>query len=353
MSADDPADKTRRPKKADPLVETEDMPPPRSNSPGFLDRPPRIDPWTEVTPHEIAHKKSGDESTSPEVESYKQDEGTVHAPSYSPRPRLASDLSFNFGFDSNPMVATLDAEWQDAGADGPVAAPLDAPAPLDQRFQDVFRDDSPKRLAPKRSVSELQRIGYGPAQFTALVQIERRTAKEKKEERALVPRRPSGLGRAQGSGRSQGQAEPTHGRRYPKMRALLQNPERVPHGSEGPKRPHAPPVPGTFFPAPRKERDPPQGSAAPADLDQMLAAMAEGLLVGDDGQGGTEVRVTLRDEFFAGTELRIQTSGGKVRAVLVPPDRSTYLELNGNIDELRARLEARGLNVEELRVAEP
>ena len=137
------------------------------------------------------------------------------------------------------------------------------------------------------------------------------------------------------------------------MRALLQNPDRVPHGSEGPQRPHAPPVPGTFFPAPKKERDPPQGSAAPADLDQMLAAMAEGLLVGDDGAGGTEVRVTLRDEFFAGTELRIQTNGGKVRAVLVPPDRSTYLELNGNIDELRARLEARGLKVEELRVAEP
>lgn len=127
----------------------------------------------------------------------------------------------------------------------------------------------------------------------------------------------------------------------------------MPYVVEPPKARRAPPVPGTFFPAVRRERDRPIAPQDPADLDEMLATMADGLLIGESPNGGTEVRVTLRDEFFAGTELRIQMNDGRVRAVLVPPDRGTYLTLNGNIDDLRLRLEARGLHVEELRVAEP
>ncbi|MCK6547088.1 hypothetical protein L6R52_14660, partial [Myxococcota bacterium] len=148
-------------------------------------------------------------------------------------------------------------------------------------------------------------------------------------------------------------AAPHPDRTYPMMRALLRSPDAVPYVVEPPKARRAPPVPGTFFPAVRRERDRPIAPQDPADLDEMLATMADGLLIGESPNGGTEVRVTLRDEFFAGTELRIQMNDGRVRAVLVPPDRGTYLTLNGNIDDLRLRLEARGLHVEELRVAEP
>lgn len=85
----------------------------------------------------------------------------------------------------------------------------------------------------------------------------------------------------------------------------------------------------------------------------MLACMAEGLLVGSNEDGHTEVRITLRDEFFAGTELRISTASGQVTAVLVPPDRETYWLISGRIDELRTRLAERGLRIAELKVANP
>jgi hypothetical protein len=345
-------DEPKRARPGDPLPDTADLPPPppRPKTPGFVDEPrPRIDPWTEVTPPQ--------ESTSPEVETYDAEYTVAGTETDAGSTAARDDL-----IDPEPT-------YDDVGADGPVAAPLDGPSfvrasAAEQRFAAALRDDSgPKRQARTRSISELQRVGFGAAPFTAPLQVEPRNAPKKAAgERALVPRRSSAVGlqrqersRPKDQGRSQAQAEPVHGRRYPKMRALLKNPDEVPHGSEpiGRAKMAAPPVPGTFFPAPRKEREPPQGASAPADLDEMLAAMAEGLLVGDDGSGGTEVRVTLRDEFFAGTELRIRAGGGKVRAVLVPPDRSTYLALNGNLSELRARLEARGLKVEELRVAEP
>jgi hypothetical protein len=155
------------------------------------------------------------------------------------------------------------------------------------------------------------------------------------------------------SSQPSGPAAPHADRAYPMMRALLKSPDEVPYGVDPPRSRRAQPVPGTFFPTVRRDRDRPIAPQDPADLDDLLATMAEGLLIGESPSGGTEVRVTLRDEFFAGTELRITMNDGRVRAVLVPPDRGTYLTLNGNIDDLRLRLEARGLRVEELRVAEP
>ena len=85
----------------------------------------------------------------------------------------------------------------------------------------------------------------------------------------------------------------------------------------------------------------------------MLALMADGLLVGEGDDGSTEIRVTLRDEFFAVTELRISIQEGRISAVLVPPNRQVYWQLGGEADQLRNRLESRGLRVSELSVQEP
>lgn len=239
-----------------------------------------------------------------------------------------------------------DAE-EASGGDGPFASPVDAPA-------------RPKgRVTRTRPISELAREGIANA-FSAPLVVQRRTTKvdPAAKETALVPalREPQPPARAPQT-REVVPPDPAvtspGERRYPKMRALLANPDQVPHGSAPPKRTRAPAVPGTFFPAQRREAVPARPRGHPADLDEMLSTMAEGLLIGEDASGQTEVRVTLRDEFFAGTELRIVAGRGRVRAVLVPPDRSTYLTLNGNLDELRQRLEARGLQIEELRVAEP
>jgi hypothetical protein len=139
-------------------------------------------------------------------------------------------------------------------------------------------------------------------------------------------------------------------RRYPRMMSMLQDADSVPLGSDPKSEPPPPPVPGTFFPAPRA---PLFERPAPADLDELLATMAEGLLIGESPDGGTEVRVTLRDEFFAGTELRIRVGNGEISAQLLPPDRDIYWQLNGNLDELRERLASRGLTVRELVVLEP
>ncbi len=92
---------------------------------------------------------------------------------------------------------------------------------------------------------------------------------------------------------------------------------------------------------------------APEDLDALLTTMAEGLLIGETPDGQTEVRVTLRDEFFAGTELRIAVNKGQIHATLVPPERDVYWELNANVPGLRARLESKGLKVHTLEVVEP
>ncbi len=108
-------------------------------------------------------------------------------------------------------------------------------------------------------------------------------------------------------------------------------------------------VPGTFFPTAQPQPERPK----PVELEDLLTTMAEGLLIGESPSGGTEVRVTLRDEFFAGTELRIVVNAGEISAELLPPDREIYWQLNGSIDELKDRLGDRGLKVQELIVCEP
>ena len=93
--------------------------------------------------------------------------------------------------------------------------------------------------------------------------------------------------------------------------------------------------------------------SARAEVDELLGEMAEGLLVGGDGAGTSEIRVTLGEEFFGGTELRIQRSADGVTAILRPPDRDTYRILAAELPRLRVHLEERGLRVSNLRVEEP
>ncbi len=138
-------------------------------------------------------------------------------------------------------------------------------------------------------------------------------------------------------------------RHYPKMRSLLKDPDSVPYGS-APSTPEASrPVPGTFFPAVRA----PKPKSGAEDLDGLLITMAEGLLVGEGPTGGTEIRVNLKDEFFAGTELRIELGDGAIKATLIPPDREIYWQLNAHIDDLEARLSGKGLRVQSIVVLEP
>lgn len=128
---------------------------------------------------------------------------------------------------------------------------------------------------------------------------------------------------------------------YPKMLSLLREPPPL-------KPPPEPPVPGSFFP-----RTPAPEPGAPADLDGLLSTMAEGLLIGETPDGGTELRLTLRDEFFSGTELRMVSARGRLEAELIPPDISTYYTLNAEIDALAERLREKGLAVERLELRRP
>lgn len=229
-----------------------------------------------------------------------------------PPPRLKDDLPEAL----EPLV-TDPGEWVEAEAhDGDGPFPVDAQAPASG--PNAFSSAGP--WVPRAET--LRGTGQDPE-----VRMERRM-----RARADVPPSPK--------------ASP---RRYPLFRARLQNPELVPEGSEAIPEPLPPPVPGTFIPRP----PPPPPRTEPTELDAMLALMADGLFIREGEDGATEIRVTLRDEYFAGTELRIALEGGQIRATLVPPSREVYWQLGGEAHQLRDRLEQRGLRVSELTVVEP
>lgn len=140
----------------------------------------------------------------------------------------------------------------------------------------------------------------------------------------------------------------SRGRRYPKMLALLSNSARVEMGSAPIQPPKPPPVPGTFFPVAKV----PSNADRP-DMDKLLAAMADGLLVGGDDNGSSQIIITLRDDFFRGTELHVSLADGSIAAKLVPPDIETYRTLDAEMDRLRGRLAERGLRVASLCVERP
>ncbi len=143
-----------------------------------------------------------------------------------------------------------------------------------------------------------------------------------------------------------GQRPPSPERSYPLARALLDRPHEVPYGLD--PNP-APEVPGTFIP--HREAKPRKDSVERAD--QLLGEMASSLLIGGDDNGAREVRITLSDEFFRGTELRLVWSEGQLTAELEPPDRATYDLLEREAPRLREHLESRGLKVLRVEVRRP
>jgi hypothetical protein len=108
------------------------------------------------------------------------------------------------------------------------------------------------------------------------------------------------------------------------------------------------PVPGTFFPAPRVPRE-----RSDRGVERMLATMAKGLSIGGDDDGRRDIWITLSDDHFAGTELRISNIHGQIHAEICPTDRDGYFALSSRVDELRDRLRSRGLSVAAVVVKKP
>lgn len=239
------------------------------------------------------------------------------------------------------MEPTPPPEW--GSADGWIedntSEEGDGPFPVDLDGSSSSKAAISEVAAPRSAFAAAPTLGTRPlgalpvVRRTDEVRVDRRRPREKTAAPTGAPH----------------SAEKVPTRHYPKMRALLAQPERVPEGMDPLPEPRPPPVPGTFIPNP----PPPPPRPEPGELDALLALMADGLFIGEGEGGSTEVRVTLRDEFFCGTELRIGLDDGQVSALLVPPTREIYWQLGGETHLLRDRLERRGLRVAELKVAEP
>ena len=299
--------------------------------PSFRDELKAADPWHQVTPLPETPEEI------PVDTQYEVQASVV------PEDQVSLDQEFT------EAVAT----WQEVEeelpvfeGDGPFAAPVDAPPPKPPLAQDLMSEAfAPPR--PGQAGRPGVPLGYGPRELnleappdlSARITPEPHVLKRRIRTRSVPPKRPTF---------AEPNARPSSRRTYPRMLALLQDQTVARRPSKiAPDTP--PPVPGTFFPAPREPMEQP----VPTDLDQMLLTMAEGLMIGETAEGHTEIRVTLKDEFFAGTELRIVTVDGKVRAVLVPPDRDVYWQLNASLNDLKERLSGRGLEVEHIELLDP
>lgn len=290
-----------------------------------------------------------DEVTGAEVEVVEVEPEAPDATPSAPSPQAVAWLAADLDAAAHP-VESEDPDWEEAevyDGDGPFAAPVDEPrtvaASTMDRFAEALRAP-PRAEMPGLGLSGRRRNLVAPevkAELQKPHRLQRRPTSV-----AEAPPQTVGEMRRRAPPRPPGKAQTRH---YPQMRALLQDPDSVPYGIEPPIAAGKPAVPGTFFPTPRGPDERPQA----VDLDNLLLTMAEGLLIGEMPDGGTEVRVTLKDEFFAGTELRIGVGAGEVTATLVPPDRPTYWSLSGNVHELENRLSERGLRVKTLQVLEP
>lgn len=325
--------------------------------------PPAIDPWTELTPGdptELASVALPGETALPGFVAPGQAEpaevtGAEIEVIAAPIAQPEADAAWTELEDQN-LGPAAPPDWADAqpdpepefyAGDGPFAAPQDAPAQTDaSRFADALKwEPSPEMMQDSLLNSPVPEVQV-PAHIKAELEKPHRL---KRRAPSVAPRTVADVRRAAKPASPRAPKGPEPVRHYPKMRALLEDPDSVPYGIEPPSAAARPPVPGTFFPTPRA------GPARPAavDLDGLLLTMAEGLLIGEGPSGGTEVRVTLKDEFFAGTELRIAVGEGAVKATLVPPDREVYWQLSGHISELEERLNGKGLKVRTIEVLEP
>lgn len=268
----------------------------------------------------------------------------------------------------NEPLLTPDA-IRDWDGDAPIAAPLDVPArasvppppDLGAMFTEINQTMRPMPEVPTETsvpvfVDDLARAVTAPAPPARSPIDEAVLEALSREEvvRRSPPRSPSRTGSSTGR-----RPPPREGsrsrlpnkapREYPVMRGLLRDPEALPEGS--PDRPSS--VEARAFIRSSPPRPPPREKASRAALDGMLEQMAEGLLVGGSGDALSEMRVTLRDEFFRGTELRIAVGLEGVTARFIPPDRDTYRHLSSELPRLRSHLADRGLKVGKLEVDEP
>ena len=134
------------------------------------------------------------------------------------------------------------------------------------------------------------------------------------------------------------------------MMSLLQDPLEIESGRTS-NISSSPPVPGTFFPTSSKKDLVPE--SGPPDMEGLLSTMAEGVLLGGSSDGSSHMMITLNDEYFRGTELRISIESTGVKAHLIPPDYEVYRHLSSELPRLEQRLLARGLTVNEVSVLKP
>lgn len=235
--------------------------------------------------------------------------------------------------DTGPVTIFRPDQGAPAALGGGLIALERGETPAAAEAHDLDLEDGPTPTAPVPAY----RSPFGPPIVVESALVARGQVASSGARRPL-PRDPS-RPRPGGAG-----ARPV--RDYPVLRSLIQDPDAL----AGEERAASTAVPRAFVRAgPAYERP---ASARP-HMDDMLEEMAEGLLVGGDGAGMSEIRVTLGEEFFGGTELRIQRTAEGVTAILRPPDRDTYRILAGELPRLRVHLEERGLRVSNLRVEEP
>ena|GEM_PF-6484046 len=139
-------------------------------------------------------------------------------------------------------------------------------------------------------------------------------------------------------------------REYPLMMSLLQDSSEIESGRTS-NISSSPPVPGTFFPTSSKKELVPE--TGPPDIEGLLSTMAEGVLLGGSSDGSSHMMITLNDEYFRGTELRISIESNGVKAHLIPPDYEVYRHLSSELPRLEQRLLARGLTVNDVSVLKP
>jgi len=232
-----------------------------------------------------------------------------------------------------PLVRLPARPW----VGGDTTAELEAPtAPLPIALDRERTPASPDRERLTMSVAPPANAPFGPPiRVDAPTPRPRAPSQTSRRPLSREPSRPP---------RNNTQVRPV--RDYPVARGLLRNPD----ASVIDERPLSAAVPRAFVRSgvPAEPR-----SSARAEADGMLQEMAEGLLVGGDGAGNSEIRVTLGEEFFGGTELHIQHTPEGLIAILRPPDRETYRVLASELPRLRVQLEERGLRVSNLRVEEP
>ena len=104
------------------------------------------------------------------------------------------------------------------------------------------------------------------------------------------------------------------------QQAMAQAPEPAP-GPETPK----PAMPMGLFAAPLPS---PQEQQVRATVSALIGEMVDRLMVGDDGAGGKQVRMELKDEPLPGVTVTVNEQEGRLRVEFVCSNETSRLRLN-------------------------